>query len=184
MTPPKWLEERIPRGEVSPELLNKSREECYSALATFHTYVRYVFVVLISWALVGILSLLARDIPEFLFPLVLAMSGIIIAGMGIVTRVLIKVIRLYYKVYLWALIFAVRLHLRAGLALSHPWLRRTIDQTIELNGGSEEQFIEKRVNTKRDAFYWYRAIISATGLISLSIGAVFLVLSFLLTYFA
>ncbi len=188
---PAWLTRGCPTAEPDARMLEASRKEMYQALTLFYGHVRYVLTLILSIPLATfiILALARRDGTTIFEPGFLRWiaGGVLAIVVPAIAMPSIVVIFRYYEVYVSALLFATRLHLRARtLAGEHPWFQRAIGHASEpvqdslafrllskLSGGSrgdEQRFIVKRASTSWYSFWLYASIIMILGVANFVVG--------------
>jgi hypothetical protein len=168
----KWPPTSAPRPNF--EELGLVRKEMNDALRLFHDHVKYVVYILIS--ILAAPLLLMRIVPGFEdkpgWRLIIACFLIalpLVIGMGS-----LKIIEKYYQVYIAAMLYAVKVHIRAGQKNTHPWLLRTVKQAEDLDTKGKVQnsldFLKVRAASRKDSCLWYKCIIIAIVLTSVICG--------------
>ena len=167
---PPWLTRSVPE-DADYGTLASARSEFYTAPANFYTHTRYA--IAFWFALFGIVFILLNINEEAAIQLI---SGTILFFVGFFIFPLLTIIRLNYSVYVCALVFAVKLHYNSpAYKCSHPWFKRTIRQIIDFDPPNEEDFITRRIETREDAFAYYRIILISLAAASSLFGILLII---------
>lgn len=175
---PKWIAWPHEK-EPSPDLCQQSREEMYKALSHWHNHVKYVINIMLAAPVVILTIMRAWPNPKADSRLCLIAGGILVFIPWIAYWAK-KLVKMYYKVYVSALIFATRTHTRLNRLPAHPWFKRTVEQakTAADEKGAESclDFLEIRAEDPEDTLVHYRWIIDGLSIINLIAGIIFLYL--------
>lgn len=173
---PEWLRRSAPSPEVAKGQLAPSREEMYRALELYYTHVKYVITIMFSFltALFAILGLseklVAKVLPSETIKVVVG-AALIIMPLPFALLTILIILR-YYEVYVSSLIFALRVHLAAGVEASHPWFVRTIEQAqrwqVKVKG--DTAFLRRRALSPKDTFFLYACLIAFFAILTLFCG--------------
>jgi len=170
MNIPKWLS--WPEGVdlPTPEILNESRKEMYTALSLFHNHVKYVIYIIFGLA-AAILAILRFWDSGQNNSIAYVISGIILICIFPVGILSINIIKRYYEVYISALVFATRTHISVNYTDVHPWIYRTINQAQKWqNVENSLSFLKARALSMEDSFALYRWIIIILSITSFICG--------------
>jgi hypothetical protein len=161
--PPHWLDSLPGDYDPGPDGPAKARDEMFRALQLFYDHVRYVITLLVTVpTAVFAVAAVAKDLGaarEFRW-----FAAIFLIAAPVVAYFAQQVIARYYEVYVSALIFAVRVHLRSPIKAHYPWFERTINQAAEWKHvKNAQQFLAERRRSKKDTFFLYGCIIWAVA---------------------
>ena len=164
-----------PEDQQKPRMhhINKSRDEMFTALGQFHNHVKYVIYILISMP--TLILVLIRFWPQGIKdPIVYLIAGIILIISFPVGILSIKIIRMYYKVYVSCLIFATRLHAQVGYENIHPWFERMKEQAENEFSKAKnfQHLVDLRTESKNDTVMISRNIIMIIIIASLTVGII------------
>lgn len=163
--------------------LSASRQEMYDALTLFYSHVKHTLSLLITiiTAVFAILAFalkenIAKSNPDIL-PILSQMGGSILFIVFIISLISIAVIWRYYRLYVAALIFSSKQHIKAKMP-EHIWFIEVEKLEKEISSKypklSEEQVLKKLVNNRAitfpHSFILYAVILLIIGLVGLYSG--------------
>lgn len=170
LTKLKWLAwNRVGPAEKT-NLLNESRKEMHDALRLYHAHVKYVIYIMISvpTAILIIMQFSSNGSPDPPFYIIAAGLLFLVLPIGLIS---IRIIDMYYRVYVSALVFATRLHMAGDYRENHPWLERTVKQAETWWFANDaSRFLIARVNSPEDTFVQYGRIIKIIYMFSCAGG--------------
>jgi hypothetical protein len=163
--------------------LSTSRQEMYNALTLFYSHVKHTLSLLITiiTAVFAILAFVLKEKinslnPE-LMPVIQQMGGSILFIVFVLSLISIVVIWRYYKLYVAALVFSSKQHIKANMS-EHIWFIEVIEKEKELTNKypilTEEQILKKLVFNRSisfpHSFILYAFILLIIGLVGLFSG--------------
>lgn len=149
--------------------LNGHRQDIFSALLLFHTHVKFVITLMLTFitALFAIFSIVLRDTQsnDILIRNIEILGGWILVVLFLIALISHFILLRYYDVYISALIQATQVHYW-GKVSGFRWFERIIEDLKDKNI-DKKKYIDIRRRSLKDSYVYYMAIVWIIGILAL-----------------